>query len=47
MWNTATGDTIYIYRGDHGSVHALAWSPDGKRLASSSKSGNVQVWQAI
>jgi len=47
MWDTTTGDTLYVYRGERDSVHALAWSPDGKRLASASKSSDVHVWQAV
>jgi WD40 repeat protein len=27
-------------------VKALAWSPDGQRIASASQDGTVQVWQA-
>src|SRR5947209_3918552 len=38
------GTTFYIYRGHSSSVFGVAWSPDGKRIASASLDGTVQVW---
>ncbi len=40
------GMTLYTYRRHSSSVEALAWSPDGKRIASCSIDGTVQVWDA-
>ncbi len=37
----------YVYRGHSLSVTAVTWSPDGKRIASASKDGTVQVWDAF
>jgi WD40 repeat protein len=34
----------FIYRGHRGSVFALAWSPDGTRIASGGVDQSVQVW---
>ncbi|MDQ2714361.1 MAG: serine/threonine protein kinase [Chloroflexota bacterium] len=38
--------TLLTYRGHSAQVTAVAWSPDGTRIASSSLDETVQVWQA-
>lgn len=35
---------LYTYRGHAAPVKAVAWSPDGQRIASTSDDGTVQVW---
>jgi len=42
----SVGPTLYTYRGHSGIVYAVAWSPDGKRIASGSADATVQVWDA-
>jgi eukaryotic-like serine/threonine-protein kinase len=37
---------IYSYSGHSQPVNAVAWSPDGKRIASASSDHTVQVWGA-
>ena len=41
------GTTFLTYRGHSAQVLAVAWSPDGKRIASTSVDATVQVWDAI
>jgi WD40 repeat protein len=37
---------LSIFRGHHGQVSSLTWSPDGTRLATSSNDGTVKLWAA-
>src|SRR6266702_2904892 len=46
IWNALTGDNPLIYRDHFYFVNAVAWSPDGKKIASASADTNVQVWNA-
>jgi eukaryotic-like serine/threonine-protein kinase len=45
--SSSLGATLYTYRGHSNTVVAVAWSPDGQRLASGSWDGTVQVWDAF
>jgi serine/threonine protein kinase len=40
------GTLLYTYPGHNAFVNAVAWSPDGKRIASGSSDSTVQVWDA-
>ncbi len=45
--NAMMRDRTFIYKEHSSIVNAVAWSPDGKRIASSSfRDGTVQVWEA-
>ncbi len=43
---TQKSDALYTYLGHSGYVYAVAWSPNGSRIASASADGTVQVWDA-
>jgi WD40 repeat protein len=39
------GTTLFTYRGHIGGANTVAWSPNGRRLASGSHDKTLQVWQ--
>jgi eukaryotic-like serine/threonine-protein kinase len=46
IWWEMTPHPSYIYRGHSSSISGVAWSPDGKRIASASGDATVQIWNA-
>ena len=44
IWDSWSGQEISYYSGHIDTVLALAWSPDGRRIASGGKDQTVQVW---
>lgn len=44
IWSALTGSNPLIYRDHFYFVTSVAWSPDGKEIASASADTNVQVW---
>jgi WD40 repeat protein len=44
VWDAGTGRGLLTLSGHSGEVKSVAWSPDGKRLASASNDGTVQVY---
>ena len=45
IWDPAV-DSVFSYPGHFGQVNAIAWSPNGQRIASASDDKTVQVWDA-
>ena len=41
-----TGTPVVTYRTHRSEVLAVAWSPDGTRIASGDDDGIVRIWQA-
>ena len=47
IWDVAARKEIAQCRGHKQKITSVAWSPDGKRLVSSSDDGTVRVWEPI
>jgi len=46
LWDQATGKPIGSLEGHEGQVLSVAWSPDGKTLASGSRDRTMRLWEA-
>lgn len=44
VWDTVTGKPVHTYPTAAYQVTGIAWSPDGKSLASTGESGAIQIW---
>jgi WD40 repeat protein len=47
VWKAATGEPLFVCEGHSEQVSCIAYSRDGKRLASGSEDGTVAVWDAV
>jgi WD40 repeat protein len=46
VWDIKTRKEVFTYHGHGKRVLAVAWSPNGSRIASTSYDNTIQIWQA-
>src|SRR5262249_52053259 len=46
VWDTRTGKSTFVLKGYAGILRSLAWSHDGKRLASGDRAGTIKICDA-
>ncbi len=44
VWETATGKSLFTFRGHDGGIYQLVWHDDGGRIFTSSADGTIKVW---
>lgn len=45
VYGLVDGNELELYKGHHGPVHTVMYSPDGEMYASGSEDGTIRLWQ--
>lgn len=45
IYDFETGEQLELYKGHHGPVHTVCYSPDGEIYATGSEDGTIRLWQ--
>ncbi|KAJ9067741.1 hypothetical protein DSO57_1036136 [Entomophthora muscae] len=44
-YDFTSGEELEVYKGHHGPVHSVSYSPDGEIYATGSEDGTIRLWQ--
>ncbi|RUS15593.1 WD40-repeat-containing domain protein [Endogone sp. FLAS-F59071] len=45
IYDFETGKELEVYKGHHGAIHTVSYSPDGEIYATGSEDGTIRLWQ--
>ncbi|KAI7872135.1 WD40-repeat-containing domain protein [Spinellus fusiger] len=45
IYGFENGDELEVYKGHHGPIHTVSYSPDGEIYATGSEDGTIRLWQ--
>jgi len=46
VWDTNTGEPLFILAGHEGTVYSVDWAPDGSKILTGGKDSTARIWDA-